>query len=115
MLPGRSAKVSIVNLAELLAALERRAAEAERMQANAPVSAVLRDVLSELRAADGAAAAPAAAPGLERHLTAEEVAALLQVPAAYPYRHRHQLGGVKVGKYLRFPESAIRRRLERSR
>jgi excisionase family DNA binding protein len=108
-----------VTPAELAADLERRAAEAERMQAHAPVSAVLRDVLAELRAMDGTAAAAATAaapdtPGLERHLTPEEVAALLQVPAAYPYRHRHQLGGVKVGKYLRFPESAVRRRLERS-
>lgn len=103
---------------EVLAALERRAAEAERMQAHAPVSVVLRDVLAELRAADGAAteAAPTSeAPALERYLTPEEVAALLQVPPGYPYRHASQLGGVKVGKYLRFPESAVRRRLERSR
>jgi excisionase family DNA binding protein len=50
-----------------------------------------------------------------RYMTPEEVAALLQVPLGYPYRHASQLGGVKVGKYLRFPESAVLRRLERSR
>jgi len=54
-------------------------------------------------------------PGEQLARKAEEVAALLRVPVAYPYRHRHQLGGVKVGKYLRFPESAVRRRLERPR
>ncbi len=103
-------------LAELLATLERRATEAERIQAQAPVAAVLHDVLTDLRALNGTppfSSAPPQAPGLERHLTPEEVAALLQVPAAYPYRHRQQLGGVKVGKYLRFPESAVRRRLTR--
>src|SRR5437867_13440115 len=102
--------------ADLLATLERRAAEAERIQAHAPVAAVLNDVATELGALNGTPPSPSApvqAPGLERHLTPGEVAALLQVPAAYPYRHRHQLGGVKVGKYLRFPESAVRRRLNR--
>ncbi|MFI5168077.1 MAG: helix-turn-helix domain-containing protein [Thermoanaerobaculales bacterium] len=54
-------------------------------------------------------------PTVERYMTPEEVAALLKVPRAYPYRHQRQLGGVKVGKYLRFPESAICRRLGRSR
>lgn len=106
-----------MTLPEFVATLERRAAEAERMQAHAPVAAVLLDVLAELKTADESATAKPEtdAPGLERHLTPEEVAALLQVPMGYPYRHARQLGGVKVGKYLRFPESAIRRRLERSR
>lgn len=89
------------------------------MQAQAPVAAMLHTVLEELRAVDSAAAGlvarSPAPPALERHLTSEEVAALLQVPPGYPYRHARQLGGVKVGKYLRFPESAVRRRLERSR
>jgi len=51
----------------------------------------------------------------ERYLKPEEVAALLQVNVAYVYRHKTQLGGVKLGKYLRFPESTVRRRLERGR
>ena len=103
-------------LAAVVAELQRRAAVAEREGATAPVANVYRLVLEELCALDGTARLPTPEPpGLERHLTPEEVAALLQVPAAYPYRHRHQLGGVKVGKYLRFPESAVRRRLERSR
>ncbi|MGH2670522.1 MAG: helix-turn-helix domain-containing protein [bacterium] len=110
-----------MTVAEFVAALERRAAEAERMQAQAPVAAVLHSVLDELRALDSATAGPVVPsaaldpPGMERHLTPEEVAALLRVPPGYPYRHARQLGGVKVGKYLRFPESAVRRRLERLR
>ena len=107
-----------MTVTELVTALERRAVEAERMQAHAPVAAVLHAVLEELRTMDCAVASPTPIPdppGLERHLTPEEVAARLQVPPGYPYRHARNLGGVKVGKYLRFPESAIQRRLERSR
>jgi exonuclease VII large subunit len=107
-----------VTLAELVAALERRAADAERMQAHAPVSVVLRDVLADLRAADGTAAAPTVmpdAPAEERYLTTEQVEEMLALPKGYAYDHKRQLGGVKVGKYLRFPESAVRRRLERTR
>jgi excisionase family DNA binding protein len=107
-----------VKIAEFVATLERRAAEAERMQAHAPVAAVLLDVLAELKTADESARATkpgTESPGLERHLTPEEVAALLQVPPGYPYRHARELGGLKVGKYLRFPETVVRRRLERRR
>ena len=106
-----------MTVAEFIIALERRAAEAEREGATAPVANVYRLVLDELRAVNGTAA-PAAIPdppAEQRYLTPDDVAALLQVPAAYPYRHRQQLGGVKVGKYLRFPVSAIQRRLERTR
>jgi hypothetical protein len=110
-----------VTLAEFAAAVERRAAQAEREGATAPVANVYRLVLDDLRALNGTAApAPATAPvpnatPPERHLTAEQVETLLQLPRGYAYRHKRQLGGVKVGKYLRFPESAVRRRLERSR
>jgi len=112
-----------VTLADLLATLERRAAEADRIKAQAPVAAVLHSVVEELRAVDGTAAEPAApagapdppAPGRsERYLTPHQVDELLQVHAGYAYDHKRQLGGVKVGKYLRFPESAVRRRLERA-
>ena len=107
-----------MTVAQLVATLERRAAEAEAVGATASVANVYRVVLAELQAMDGTATTPATAPdppALERHLTPQEVEALLHVPRGYAYRHRHQLGGVKVGKYLRFPESAVRRRLERSR
>jgi hypothetical protein len=108
-----------VTLAELLGQLERRAAEAEREGATAPVANVYRIVLDELRAVDAtvvAPVAPVAVPdprAVERHLTPEQVEKLLQLPRGYAYDHKRQLGGVKVGKYLRFPESVVRRRLER--
>ena len=106
-----------MTLADLVLAFERRVAEAERIHAQAPVAAVLYTVLEDLRSVDGTTAPPPAPdpPKTERCLTPEEVAALLQVSVQYVYRHQRQLGGVKVGKYLRFPESAIRRRLERPR
>jgi len=107
-----------VTLAELLASLERRAAEAEREGATAPVANVYRVVLDELRAVDGTETATVAPtvpdpPAVERHLTPEQVEELLQLPRGYAYDHKQQLGGVKVGKYLRFPESAVRRRPKR--
>ena len=107
-----------MTLAELVTTLERRATEAERMQAHAPVSVVLRDVLADLRVVDGTAAAPTLmpdAPDEERYLTPEQVEKMLALPKGYAYDHKQQLGGVKVCKYLRFPESALRRRLERTR
>lgn len=109
-----------MTLPELVAALERRAAEAERVGATAPVANVYRDVLAELRGADGAGPGAVAPPpglvpeaGLDRWLTPVAVATRLEVAVRWVYRHKRELGGVKVGKYLRFPESALRRRLER--
>ena len=107
-----------MTLADFLATIERRASDAEREGATAPVANVYRLVLVELRAVNGtAAAAPVMpdAPAEERYLTPEQVEEMLALPKGYAYDHKRQLGGVKVGKYLRFPESAIRKRLERSR
>ena len=109
-----------MTLAEFVAAIERRAVEAEREGATAPVANVYRVVLDELRAVDGTATPPGPAPvperpALERHLTPEQVEELLRLPRGYAYDHKRQLGGVKVGKYLRFPESVVRRRLGRRR
>jgi len=107
-----------MTLADLVATIERRAAEAEREGATAPVANVYRLVLDDLQAVNGTATAPAAmpdAPAEERYLTPEQVEAMLALPKGYAYDHKRQLGGVKVGKYVRFPESVVRRRLERGR
>lgn len=106
-----------MTLAGLVATIERRAAEAEREGATAPVANVYRIVLEELRGVNGAAAAPPVIPDAaeERYLTPEQVEEMLSLPKGYAYDHKRQLGGVKVGKYLRFPESVVRRRLERGR
>ena len=103
-------------VAELVAALERRAAEAEREGATGPVANVYRIVLVELRAMNGAVATPAVIsnrPAEDRYLTPEQLEKMLVLPKGYAYDHKRQLGGVKVGKYLRLPESVVRRRLER--
>jgi integrase len=107
-----------MTIAEIVASLARRAAEAEREGATAPVANVYRLVMDELQAASGAtagAAVVADAPPEERYLTPDEVEKMLALPKGYTYNHKRQLGGVKIGKYLRFPESGLRRRLERSR
>ena len=107
-----------MTIVELVATLERRAADAEREGATAPVANVYRLVLDELRAVNGTAAAPPVtpdAPTEDRYLTPEQVEKMLALPKGYAYDHKRRLGGVKVGKYLRFPESVVRRRLERSR
>jgi hypothetical protein len=103
-----------VTFTELLARLEERAAVAEREGATAPVANVYRIVLEELRAVERATS-PVVLPNAaeERYLTPEQVEEMLALPRGYAYDHKGQLGGVKVGKYLRFPESAVRRRLER--
>ncbi len=58
------------------------------------------------------------ASSLDRLLTVEEVSKLLQVPRSWVYertrrRGLEQLPHLKVGKYLRFEESAVREFLER--
>ncbi len=107
-----------MTLADFVATIERRAADAEREGATAPVANVYRLVLDELRAVNGTAAEPPVtpdAPAEERYLTPKQVEEMLALPKGYAYHHKRQLGGVKVGKYLRFEETAVRRRLERSR
>lgn len=104
-----------MTLAEFVATLGRRASEAEREGATAPVANIYRLILDELRALNGAGAPEVipAAVADERYLTAGQVEEMLALPKGYAYDHRRQLGGVKVGKYVRFPESVVRRRLER--
>ncbi len=60
------------------------------------------------------------APKLERLWTVEEVADLFQVPSSWVYdrtrrRGQEQLPHLKLGKYLRFEEHAVREFLERQR
>jgi predicted DNA-binding transcriptional regulator AlpA len=69
---------------------------------------VPREMLLELLTAN--AAYPALNP--ERMLTAEEVAKLLGTTDRWVYAHSDQLGGKHLSRRcLRFPESAIRRRI----
>src|SRR3989442_474709 len=82
----RCAGGQAVTLTELLGQLGRRAAEAEREGATAPVANVYRVVLDELRAVNGAAAAPPVmpdAPAEERYLTSEQLEEMLALPKGY--------------------------------
>lgn len=50
----------------------------------------------------------------ERYLTTEEVAAMLQVSDRWVRNHRTKLGGFGTRRMLRFPESKVKRWIERS-
>ena len=49
---------------------------------------------------------------MSRYLTVEEVAEALRVSASWVYKHKHLLGGVRLGDRLwRFPEQDLMGRL----
>ncbi len=104
---------------DLCVRFAQRAAEAEREGATALVAKIYRLVIEDLSVVNEVPAmtppSSAEVPELERYLTPQQLEERLHLPSGYAYRHQRQLGGVKVGKYVRFPESAVRRRLERSR
>jgi len=80
-----------------------------------PADGVATVPVAWLRAllAGNGATVPGAEPS-ERMLTAEEVAPLLNTTLRWVYTHADQLGGKRFSpRCLRFPESSIRRRLER--
>ena len=101
-----------MTVTELIEQLERRAADAEAINATAPVAGVYRAVVAELRPlANGEAPAPPAGP--EQGLTAVQVAERLGVSTRWVYKHADRLGGKRLSPgVVRFPESAIARRLK---
>lgn len=102
-----------MTITELLAQLERRAAEAEAIGATAPVAGVYRAVVAELRPFANGDAPPTPA-GPEHGLTAEQVAERLGVSTRWVYKHADRLGGKRLSaRCVRFPESAINRKLSR--
>lgn len=106
-----------MTLLELLATLERRAAEADAIGATAPVASVYRQVVEELRPLAGEGnGRPAAEPAVERWLTAAEVAERLHTSERWCYDHQAELGGKRLSRRcLRFPEAGVRRYVERRR
>lgn len=99
-----------MTITDLLEQLERRAVEAEAIGATAPVAGVYRAVAAELRPfANGEAPSTPA----DRGLTAVQVAERLGVSTRWVYAHADKLGGKRLsGRLVRFPESAINRRLK---
>jgi predicted DNA-binding transcriptional regulator AlpA len=107
-----------MTLGEFVAALERRAAEAEREGATAPVANVYRLVLDELRPlAVTKGSATVSVPEPDRLLTVAEAAAILGVAPRWLYRHASRLPFARrlSPKALRFSEAALARYLERPR
>jgi len=79
-----------VTLAELRAALERRAAEAEAVGATAPVASVYRAVVAELEAVNSEPSRALRAEE-DRLLNAEEASKRLGVARRWLYRHAERL------------------------
>jgi predicted DNA-binding transcriptional regulator AlpA len=99
---------------QLVAAFERRAAEAEREGATAPVANVYRLVLEDLRPLVPTDGNGNGAPTEDRVLTADQVAGLLGTTVRWVYAHASELGVRRLSRRcVRFSESAIRRRLAR--
>src|SRR5262249_21744059 len=97
---------------------ERQADESERIGAHAPVAAVIRQMLTDYRSCSDAPAPqeePLRRLTLERYLSPAEVEERLGLPKGYAVDHWRERGGVKIGKYVRFPEPAVAERLQRSR
>jgi predicted DNA-binding transcriptional regulator AlpA len=80
-----------VTLAELRAALERRAAEAEALGATAPVASVYRLVVADLDAVGPEPTCGLRAPNEDRLLNASEAAERLGVARRWLYRHAARL------------------------
>lgn len=104
-----------VTLLEVIADLERRAADAERVQAHAPVAAVLQAVLQDLRGVNGPSPAPAPFP--DRLLTARQAADRLNTTVRWLYRHADQLPFARrlSARGLRFSETGLEGWLQRTR
>jgi hypothetical protein len=91
---------------EWRARLEARRADAERVEAFAPLAKVLGEVLAELEQVDGWPSAP------DRMLTLDETAARLNVPKRWLTEHRQELPFLKVytaGGTVRASERALAR------
>ena len=107
-----------MRLVELVAELERRATDAERMQATAPVACVLKTVLAELQTLDGVAlSGHSPSPQADRLVTVAEAAARLNVSKRWLYAHAADFPFTKrlPGRRLRFSQAALTRYLERGR
>jgi hypothetical protein len=105
-----------VNLADYLAQLERRAAEAEVIGSTAPLAGLFRAVLAELRPLAGGNITAVSERPPDRMLTAAQVAKILEVSVRWVYDHKQELGGKRLSRRcLRFSETTVRRYLERRR
>lgn len=111
-LPHNGLSAAVHGLSTVLANLERQRVDAERMQATAPVAAVLDSVLAALRTLPEAPAAPVAddqaAPAL---LTPAQAAERLGVSVRWLYRHAKSLPFVRrlSRRALRFDPAGLRR------
>lgn len=102
-----------MTVAELVAHLEQRAAEADQIGATAPVANVLRSVMAELEQLNGMAQDH----GADRLLTASQVAARLNVSPRYVYDHAGEWPFTQrlSARQIRFSERGLERWERRTR
>lgn len=98
-----------MNLAELLADLERRAAEAEEIHAMAPVADVYRYVLRALQEVGDAPSVDVR----DRLISVADASARLSVSTRYIYAHKKELPYVRLsGAMVRCSEFAVERQIK---
>jgi hypothetical protein len=115
--PRTAAGATAVTLADVLGQFERRAADAEREGATAPIANIYRVVLEELRSlpvTEGAAPPPVVP---DRLMNVTDAAKRMGVTPQWLYRHATQLPFTRrlSAKVLRFSEAGLARYLERLR
>lgn len=99
-----------MTLADYIATLERRAAEADAVSATAPLADVYKALAAELRDVKDTNTA-----GPDRYLTADEVAARLNVSKRVVYQHADRWPFTqRVGRVVRFSERGFLRWLNNS-
>jgi predicted DNA-binding transcriptional regulator AlpA len=105
------------DVSALIAAYERRAEEADRVSASAPLGPVYRAVLEDLRALTDAPEQPSEVDPIDRLLNVEEAAVLLGVAPQWLYRHAKELPFTcsLSRKCLRFSRAGILRWLKTRR
>ncbi len=105
-----------MTLSEILEQLERRATDAARVGATAPVDAVLRSVLEDLQGVDDTDSTAPNGNEPDQMVDINKAAEILGVKVRYLYDHHDRFPFTRrVGRQLRFSTRGIARYLERRR
>ena len=101
-----------MTLSEILGQLERRATDAARVGATAPVDAVLRAVIEDLRHLDDTDSTASSGSESDRLINVREAADLLGCTTRYLYDNHHQFPFTRrLGRQLRFSTRGIEKYL----
>ncbi len=105
-----------MTLSEILGQLERRATDAARVGATAPVDAVLRAVIEDLRDVDDTDSTAPNGNEPDQLVDINKAAEILGVKVRYLYDHHDRFPFTRrIGRQLRFSTRGIERYLARKR